>query len=145
MEKIKHIGRNIRNIRLLRGMKQETFAREMGIAQQNISKMENKKVLTDEQIEQAAKILQTTAESIKNFDENSMIQNNLFNDQVNNFNPVEKVVELYERMLKEVKDENQQLREELETYRNGKKEPSKKTVVNRALHSIGGDAKEAVQ
>jgi transcriptional regulator with XRE-family HTH domain len=145
MEKIKHIGRNIRNIRLLRGMKQETFAREMGIAQQNISKMENKKVLTDEQIEQAAKILQTTAESIKNFDENSMIQNNLFNDQVNNFNPVEKVVELYERMLKEVKDENQQLREELEAYRNGKKEPSKKTVVNRALHSIGGDAKEAVQ
>lgn len=117
MEKVKHIGKNLRSIRLLRGMKQETFAKKFGIAQQNVSKMENKKELTEKQIEQAAKILQTTSEAIKNFDENNMIQNNLFNDQVNNFNPVEKVVELYERMLKEVKSENEKLLRELESYR----------------------------
>jgi transcriptional regulator with XRE-family HTH domain len=61
VEKTKHIGSNLRNIRILRGMKQETFAREYGIAQQNVSKMEKKKELTDEQVNQAAKILQTTA------------------------------------------------------------------------------------
>lgn len=79
-----------------------------------------------------------------------MIQNNLFNDQVNNFNPVEKVVELYERMLKEAKDElntekeeNQKLREELEVYSNGKKKSSQKAVITKGLHSIGGEqAKE---
>lgn len=137
MEKTKHIGSNLRNIRILRGMKQETFAREYGIAQQNVSKMEKKKVLTDEQVNQAAKILQTTAEAIKNFDENGMIQNNLFNDQVNNFNPVEKVVELYERMLKEVKDENQKLRTELEEYRSGKNKSSKpKESTGIPLHSV---------
>jgi transcriptional regulator with XRE-family HTH domain len=125
VEKTKHIGSNLRNIRILRGMKQETFAREYGIAQQNVSKMEKKKELTDEQVNQAAKILQTTAEAIKNFDENGMIQNNLFNDQVNNFNPIEKVVELYERMLKEVKDENQKLRSELEEYHNENNKTSK--------------------
>lgn len=121
MNKTKHIGLNIRNIRLLRGMKQATFAKELGIAQQNVSKMEKKKKLTDEQVEQAAKILQTTTEAIKNFDENGMIQNNLFNDQVNNFNPIEKVVDLYERLLKEVKDENLRLRAEIEGYRNREK------------------------
>jgi transcriptional regulator with XRE-family HTH domain len=137
MEKTKHIGSNLRNIRILRGMKQETFAREYGIAQQNVSKMEKKKVLTDEQVNQAAKILQTTAEAIKNFDENGMIQNNLFNDQVNNFNPIEKVVELYERMLKEAKDENQILRTELEGYRNGKNKSSKpKESAESQLHTI---------
>lgn len=145
MEKTKHIGSNLRNIRILRGMKQETFAREYGIAQQNVSKMEKKKVLTDEQVNQAAKILQTTAEAIKNFDENGMIQNNLFNDQVNNFNPVEKVVELYERMLKEVKDENQKLRAELEEYRSGKsKSLNPKESAKSQLHSVSAQQTKKV-
>lgn len=145
MEKTKHIGNNLRNIRILRGMKQEAFAREYGIAQQNVSKMEKKKVLTDEQVNQAAKILQTTAEAIKNFDENGMIQNNLFNDQVNNFNPVEKVVELYERMLKEVKDENQKLRAELEEYRNEKNKSSKpKESAKSQLHSVSAQQTKKV-
>jgi len=149
MEKAKHIGKNIRKIRLLRGMKQETFARELGIKQQNVSKMEQRKKLTDEQIEQAAKILQTTSEAIRNFDENGMIQNNLFNDQVNNFNPIEKVVELYERMLKESKEEISKLQAELEQYRIGKKKSSKtssKTDGAQPLRSVEGNAgKQAVQ
>lgn len=123
--KEKHIGKNIRAIRQLRGMKQEIFARKLGIAQQNVSKMENNRKPSEEQIEAAAKILQTSTEAIKNFDENGIFQNNLFNEQVNNFNPVEKVVELYERLLKEAKDEITILKAELEEYRKGKRKSSK--------------------
>jgi transcriptional regulator with XRE-family HTH domain len=139
--KEKHIGKNIRAIRQLRGMKQEIFAKKMGIAQQNVSKMENKKTPSEQQIEAAAKILQTSTEAIKNFDENGIFQNNLFNEQVNNFNPVEKVVELYERLLKESKDEITALKTELEEYRRNKRKPSKSKEAK--LKSVPG--KQAVQ
>jgi transcriptional regulator with XRE-family HTH domain len=137
----KHIGKNIRAIRQLRGMKQEIFARKLGIKQQNVSKMENKKSPSEEQIEAAAKILQTSTEAIKNFDENGIFQNNLFNEQVNNFNPVEKVVELYERLLKEAKDEISVLKNELEEYRKNKRKPTKQKEAK--LKSMPG--KQAVQ
>lgn len=75
-----HIGQNIRKIRLLIGMKQKTFAKALGIAQQNVSKMENNEYLTDERIAQAAKVLQTTVEIIKELNENSVIQNNFLNE-----------------------------------------------------------------
>ena len=137
----KHIGKNIRAIRQLRGMKQELFARKLGIAQQNVSKMENKKNPSEEQIEAAAKILQTSTEAIKNFDENGIFQNNLFNEQVNNFNPVEKVVELYERLLKEAKDEISILKSEIERYRKNKRKSPKPKEAK--LKSMPG--KQAVQ
>jgi len=38
-----HIGKNIRAIRLLLGIKQEAFARKMGVSQQNISRLESRK------------------------------------------------------------------------------------------------------
>lgn len=134
-----HIGNNIRALRQLRGMKQVTFAKYMGIAQQNVSKMEKKKKLSDEQIEAAAKILQTTTEAIKNFDENGIFQNNLFNEQVNNFNPVEKVVELYERLLKEAKTEIELLRKEVEKNKIAKKNNStKRGAITKQLQKVEG-------
>jgi len=136
--KERHIGKNIRAIRQIRGMKQEIFARKMGIAQQNVSKMENKKSPSEEQIEAAAKILQTSTEAIKNFDENGIFQNNLFNEQVNNFNPVEKVVELYERLLKEAKDEITTLKAELEDFKNKKRSAKTKAGITKQLQSVVG-------
>ncbi len=136
--KERHIGKNIRAIRQIRGMKQEIFARKMGIAQQNVSKMENKKSPSEEQIEAAAKILQTSTEAIKNFDENGIFQNNLFNEQVNNFNPVEKVVELYERLLKEAKDEITTLKAELEEFKNKKRSAKTKAGITKPLQSVVG-------
>ena len=53
-----HIGSNIRIVRQLRGMKQTVFADLLGITQQSASKMEKKKNVSDEQIAEAAKILQ---------------------------------------------------------------------------------------
>ena len=108
-----HLGQNIRYIRLLRGMKQATFAKEFGIAQQNVSKMENKKNVSDEQLEQAAKILNTTLESIKNFDQNTVINNNvLSNDQI--IFPVKEVIAYFKDELLKKDEEIEQLRAELQ-------------------------------
>lgn len=113
MGKTPHLGQNIRHIRLLRDIKQSTFAKEFGIAQQNVSKMENKKHISDEQLEQAAKILNTTLESIKNFDQNAVINNNVFsNDQI--IFPVKEVIAYFKDELLKKDEEIEQLRAELE-------------------------------
>ena len=103
-----HIGRKISRIRELRGMKQETLAQELGISQQAVSKLEQSEQVEDEKLEFVAKALGVSAEAIKNFNEEAAIYNisNTFQDQAVNtnyqctFNPIEKVIELYERMLK---------------------------------------------
>lgn len=116
----KHIGQNIRKIRLLKGMKQSTFAKEMGIAQQNISKMEKKNKVSDEQLEQAAKIFNTTVEAIKNFDDKSVFQTNIINEnQINNFNSVKDILEYFELKLSKKEEEILKLKEELAKKGNG--------------------------
>ncbi|MFD2968797.1 helix-turn-helix transcriptional regulator [Sphingobacterium bambusae] len=115
-KKVNHVGQNIRKIRLLRGMKQDTFAKHMGIAQQNVSKMENKKNISDEQLQKVSKILKASVESIKDFDENTIINNNILNDQVNNYNihPLEKVVELLKGVIESKDSEIEKLKGELD-------------------------------
>lgn len=126
METTKHLGNNLRKLRILRGMKQETFAREFGIAQQNVSKMEKKKHISDEQLEQAAKILKTTTEQIKEFDEKSIFQTNIINEnQVNHFNSTKEIIEYFESKLEKKDKELNQLRLELEMYSNGENKTSK--------------------
>src|SRR5688500_3388344 len=103
-----HLGRKISRIRELRGMKQETLAQELGISQQAVSKLEQSEQVEDDKLEVVAKALGVSAEAIKNFNEEAVIYNisNNFQDQSVNtnyqctFNPIEKVIELYERMLK---------------------------------------------
>lgn len=115
MGKTTHLGQNIRYIRILRGMKQATFAKEFGIAQQNVSKMENRKNISDEQLEQAAKVLNTTLESIKNFDQNAVINNNIFHsDQVNHFYPVKEVIDYFKDELAKKDEEIESLKAALE-------------------------------
>lgn len=110
-----HLGQNIRYIRLLRGMKQATFAKEFGIAQQNISKMENKKTISEEQLEKAAKILNTTTEAIKDFDQTTVINNNNFHhDQTNNIFPVKDLIAYFKDELLKKDDEIERLKAELE-------------------------------
>jgi transcriptional regulator with XRE-family HTH domain len=148
MGKGRHIGRNIKSIRLLRDMKQETFARELGIAQQNVSKMEKKKELTDEQLDQVAKVLKTTKEAIRDFDENAIINNNILNDQVNNYNinPLDKVSELYKQILDDKEREITRLKAELEEYKTGKKKPGKDDTAGvKALHKVSEDGQAASQ
>ncbi len=108
-----HIGRKITRIRELRGMKQEALAQAMGVSQQTVSNIENSAQLDDAKLEQVAKALGVLPEVIENFSEESVINYfNNFHDQstgqvVNHqctFNPLDKVVELYERLVKAEKD-----------------------------------------
>ncbi|OFV18802.1 hypothetical protein HMPREF3127_06040, partial [Sphingobacterium sp. HMSC13C05] len=116
-----HIGNNIRLIRRIKGMKQSVLADTLGITQQSVSKMEKKKNLTDEQIAEAAKVLQTTVEAIKDLNEERIIQNNFLNEQAGyinqKINPIEKIVELYERLLESKDNELRSLRDEISTLK----------------------------
>ncbi|HBI87026.1 MULTISPECIES: helix-turn-helix domain-containing protein [Sphingobacterium] len=127
----KHIGQNIRKIRLLRGMKQETFAKELGIAQQNVSKMENKKEISEEQLKKVSEVLQASVEAIKGFDENAIINNNILNDQVNNYNihPVEEIVNVFKGILSSKDDEIAKLRAELLNLKSSSNEDSENSNV----------------
>jgi len=107
-----HIGKKISRIRELRGMKQEALATALGISQQAVSSIENSENIEDIKLQEIATALGVTPEAIKNFSEEAAINYfNNFNDSsegtFNNhctFNPIDKVVELYERLLQAEKD-----------------------------------------
>lgn len=105
-----HIGRKISRIRELRNMKQEALALELGVSQQTVSAMENKEIIERDLLEHVAKILGVTPEAIENFNEEAVLNFfNTFNDnssnngafyaQTFNFNPIDKVIDLYERLI----------------------------------------------
>ncbi len=110
MEKTIHEGRNVKRIREILGIKQDALAFDLGLSQQAVSALEQKEALDRDMLEKIAGILKVPAEAIKNFSEEAAYNNiaNNFNDNsylVNyQFNPVEKVIELYERIIKD-KDE----------------------------------------
>ena len=97
-----HIGRKISRIRELRGMKQEALALELGISQQAISKLKQSEKVEEEVLDKIAKALGVTAEGLKHFTEDSVSNNiNNFHDNSiqNNFNPIEKVIQLYDKKV----------------------------------------------
>lgn len=129
--KPKHIGRNISRIRELKDMKQDALAFALGITQQTISNIENSETVDEQRLIEIAKALDVSVEAIKNFSEEAVFNYfNTFNDAVSNssfgqgannnydctFNPLDKVVELYERLVQAEKDKV----EYLEKLLNGK-------------------------
>ncbi len=108
-----HIGKKISRIRELRGMKQEALAAELGISQQAVSKIEQSAEVEEDALERIAKVLGVTIEGLKHFTEDSVFNNiNNFHDNSiqNNFNPIEKVIELYERLLQSEREKNDLLK-----------------------------------
>lgn len=117
-----HIGRKIARIRELRGMKQETLAEELGISQQSVSHMEKSESVEDETLQKVSHVLKVSPEAIRHFSEEAVfnIINNTFKDNSANNNnyfctidPVEKIVELYERLVQAEKDKVAYLEEKL--------------------------------
>jgi len=113
--KPKHIGRNISRIRELKGMKQEALAIAIGVSQQSVSNWEASETIEQEKLIEIAKALGVTIETIESFSEENVFNYfNTFNDSVSNsnfghhntcnFNPLDKVVELYERLVQAEKD-----------------------------------------
>lgn len=103
-----HIGRKISRIREIRGIKQDYLAVELGVSQQTISRIEQSEEVDDVMLEKIAGVLGVSADAIRNFSEEVLIfhiQNMHDNSsayQYNyqcHYNPLDKVVELYERLL----------------------------------------------
>ncbi|OYD40918.1 helix-turn-helix domain-containing protein [Sphingobacterium cellulitidis] len=117
-----HQGRNAQRIRIYLGIKQEVLANELGMSQPQISAIEREAVLEPEMLERFAFALGVTPDLIKKFDVERAIYNiNSYKDSTvqhgenstQNINPLDKVIELYERLL-------QSEREKLELFINQK-------------------------
>lgn len=118
--KPKHIGRNISRIRELRGMKQEALAIAIGVSQQSVSNMEGSEIVDEEKLIAIAEVLGVSVEGIKNYSDEAVfniIGNTYHNTSSDNstliassmnyqptFNTIEKIVELYERLVQAEKD-----------------------------------------
>ncbi|MFH7016705.1 helix-turn-helix domain-containing protein [Flavobacterium sp. FlaQc-47] len=132
--KPKHIGRNISRIRELRGMKQESLAIAIGVSQQSVSNIEGSENVDDEKLNAIAEVLGVSAEAIKNYSDETVlnnIQNNYEGSVINsgptvnhncNFNPLDKLIEayeenkkLYERLLQSDKDKIEYLENFIKT------------------------------
>ena len=114
----RHIGRNIQRIRVYLGMKQEALAADLGVNQQVISKIEKQEEIEEGFLKRIAEVLGISEEVIKDFD----VEKTIFNINHHNYkdanisegattyaivqqiNPLEKIVELYERLLKSEQD-----------------------------------------
>jgi transcriptional regulator with XRE-family HTH domain len=118
MENKIHQGRNIKRFREMLGIKQEALAFDLGEEwnQKKISLLEQKDTIEDPLLQKISEVLKIPVEAFQNFDEEQAINiiSNTFHDgsiahaTAENiqctFNPIDKMVELYERMLKEKDD-----------------------------------------
>jgi len=113
------LGQKIERVRTFRGFKQEYLASKLGVSQQTVSKIEQQEEIEEALLEQIAEALGVTPEVIKNFDDDKITyiinhQYNIYNNEIkdnatNNFvfNPIEKIAELYERLLKTEREKNE--------------------------------------
>jgi len=123
-----HQGKNVKRLREICGIKQETIAVQMGLSQQAVSQLEQKETLDSKQIEEIAKILKVSPDIIKYMTDdaaNNFI--NTFNDHFGfnfqcTFNPLDKYIEameankaLYERLLASEKEKSDLLQKVLDT------------------------------
>jgi transcriptional regulator with XRE-family HTH domain len=116
-QRTKHMGRNMARVREFKGVKQGTLAKLLGVTQAAISKLESEETIPDEKLEEVAKALGVTPDTIKNFDEDKIMYyinnvknkscafiNELHGDFKGQFNPIDKLVEVYERLLASEKE-----------------------------------------
>jgi len=120
-----HHGRNIRRTRVEKNMNQEGLSELVHLSQPAVSKYEKMRVIDDEMLQRFARALNVPFDYLKTLEEDAqtVVFENITNNgnaatnanigfvdevgednRVNNFNPIDKITELYERLLKE-KDE----------------------------------------
>ncbi len=121
MEQKIHEGRNVKRFREMLGIKQDALAYELGEDwnQKKISLLEQKETIELPLLQEVSRALKIPVEAFQNFDEEqavNIIANTYsfqdFKDNAvasgfsfqPNFNPIDKMVELYERMLQQQKE-----------------------------------------
>lgn len=121
-EENNHQGRNAQRIRVFLGIKQEVLANELGISQPQVSEIERQEIIDEALLSRIANVLGVSSDLIKKFDVERAIYNiNNYKDTTINanfkdttikdggighqeINPIEKVIELYERLLQSERD-----------------------------------------
>ncbi|WP_276496857.1 helix-turn-helix domain-containing protein [Pontibacter litorisediminis] len=111
-----HLGDHVRRMRTALGVKQASLANDLGTTQQNISRIEQEEDMDKATLEKIARALGVTPEAIENFSEegavfhiNTMNDNSVGMLNQYNFNPIEKIVELYDALLKSEREKNELL------------------------------------
>lgn len=122
-----HHGHNIRRTRIEKNIKQDALSELVHLSQPAISKYEKTREIDDEMLQRFARALGVPFDYLKNLEEDAqtvVFENNTVNNtdqgganthvgyvaedmahtNTNHFNPIDKITELYERLLKE-KDE----------------------------------------
>lgn len=122
-----HHGYNIRRVRMEKNIKQELLSEKVHMSQPTVSRYEGMRVIDEEILQRFAKALDVPVDCLETMEEDApvMVFENISNDVHDNkdlsvsasstgyannpnvnydFNPINKIAELYERLLKE-KDE----------------------------------------
>jgi hypothetical protein len=105
-------------------MKQEVLAGSLGVTQQAVSLMVQSENIEDEKLSLIADALVVPKEAIQYFNEDAVIFHieNMNDNSANyQFNPLDKVVELYERIVKEKDEIIRQKDEVIEMYKQQQK------------------------
>jgi len=116
---------------LILRIKQEHLATELGVSQQTVSRMEQAETIEDDVLEKVAGILGVSSEAIKNYSDEAVINNiqNNYEGSNNhganighqfNFNPIDKLVELFEENKKLYERLLQSEKEKIELLKVGK-------------------------
>jgi transcriptional regulator with XRE-family HTH domain len=111
-----HEGRNLKRLREILHIKQDVLADALGVSQQSVSLLEQKETLDPETLKTAAKALGISPEAIKNFSEEATVTiiSNTFRDTSSangiqyHYNPIDKIVQLYEEKLAKLEKEIQE-------------------------------------
>ncbi|PTT42553.1 transcriptional regulator [Chryseobacterium sp. HMWF028] len=127
MEQKIHQGKNVKRFREMLGIKQEALALDLGEDwnQKKISLLEQKETIEDPLLQKISEVLKIPVEAFQNFDEEqaiNIIASNFHDNAtgviVNNYNPIDKIIQLheekialYERMLKQKDDMMSRLEE----------------------------------
>ncbi|MCI1648559.1 MAG: helix-turn-helix domain-containing protein [Bacteroides sp.] len=112
-------GANIRRWREWRNIKQDVLADQIGVSQATLSGYEKKDKLEQEVLEKIAQALDIPVEAITEMEDGASI--NIVNAYDNSgsinysptFNPIDKIVELYDKLLESEKEKVELLQEVL--------------------------------
>lgn len=132
-----HHGRNIRIVRTSQNVTQEDLAFRLNLSQSKVSALELDEVIEDAVLDKFATALNVPVNFLKNFEPEEVINSyNVYDNEItmtqtensqgdinvqkiiekeeNIYNPIDKVSELYERLLKEKDKQIDELKKEVE-------------------------------
>jgi len=105
-----HLGNNIAKLRGIKRIPQKEMAAKLKLSQPEYSRIEQKSNIDDDLLERVAKALEISPDIIREFREEAIFTNNVYeqNNTISQVyfqtNPLDKIVELYETIIRQ-KDE----------------------------------------